>query len=218
MKVSEVLLNGALGATALCAVATSLLVVDRVLELGLLQRSPEVVAEHVADWREYGKAGHRVGAQDATVSLVVFADYQCPYCAVLHEVVKEILARHSSDVAAVFRHFPLKEETKEAALAAECAGAQGRFLAYHELLYSKRDSIGRLSWRSFGEQAGVPDLERLEACLATGEAEMRVKEDVDAARRLGGRGTPLILLNDRLLHGAPPALENLVEQALAQVR
>jgi protein-disulfide isomerase len=215
MKTYEVLLNAALAAAALCAVGTSALVVDREFGLGILRPVADgTVVEEVADWRSYGAAGHQIGPTDAPVSVVVFADYQCPYCEVLHTTLGDMLAEDPTSVRVVLRHFPLRVSSREAALAAECADAQGRFIEYHNMLYAVRDSIGHIPWRSLAERVGVADPNRLEKCVADRHYDTQVTEDREAALRLGGRGTPMMLVNSKLVYGSLP--QEVLEEVIAQ--
>ncbi len=216
MRLRGRVLDGMLGATGLLALGTSFLVIDRELDLGVLDGLRQPAFPSITDWESLAKTGYRVGPRNAAVSIVVFSDYQCAFCEVLDRTLRTILERHPADVQVIHRHFPLRVASKEAAMAAECAGAQGQFLAFHRLLFSKRDSLGVLPWRAFGEQASVPDLGGLESCVETGAFADRLQADWEAARRLGGRGTPLLLVNEKLLHGAPPktVLEELVQEAL----
>ncbi len=74
------------------------------------------------------------GPGDAWVTIVEFADFECPYCRVEEPVLQAITAAYGSDVRVVFKHFPLgfHPDAWPAAIAAECARAQGRFWEMHD--------------------------------------------------------------------------------------
>ena len=77
------------------------------------------------------------GPADAWVTIVEFADFQCPFCAREAPVLEDALAPYGADVRLVFKHFPLASihpYAQHAALAAECAGEQGMFWQMHDLL------------------------------------------------------------------------------------
>lgn len=109
-------------------------------------------------WRDLTSAGIWLGSRDAPVVIVEFADFQCPFCAVAARSLRELRSR-VDEVAILYRHFPLDAihpHATDAAIAAECAAAQGMFEAYHDLLFAEQRAIGSIEWTDFGERAGVP--------------------------------------------------------------
>lgn len=183
-------------------------------------RRPDAPSEppEVRDWRRYTTTGQVMGNQGATVRVVEFADFQCPYCARLRSRL-ERLRRDSDDrVAVVFRHFPLENHphAQPAAIASECAARDGRFEAFHDLLFENQDSIGKKSWARFAMEAGVADTVAFNRCRQSPEAEQRVSEDARAAEELRLSGTPTLLIAGHMLVGMPKEgeLEQLVRNAL----
>src|SRR5690242_1494149 len=88
---------------------------------------------------------HTIGPEDATVVLVEYGDYQCPYCGAASPVVKDLLAELGDRVRFVFRNFPLAEmhpEAVDAAFVAEFAASHGKFWEAHDLLYENQDRLG----------------------------------------------------------------------------
>src|ERR1700746_1037385 len=91
-----------------------------------------------------GKSGtelvHIRGNPDAPVTLEEFGDFQCPPCGTFAGFVEELLKEYDSRLRVVFRNFPLAphEHAREAALAAEAAGMQGRFWEMHDVLYREQ--------------------------------------------------------------------------------
>jgi protein-disulfide isomerase len=154
---------------------------------------------------------------------VAFLDYQCPFCAQANRDLESLAAAYPAEVALVFRHLPLVKihpSAKEAALAAECAAMQGRFRAFHTLLYSSQDSIGVESWVSLAESAQVADLRRFDGCVTTGEARASLTRDSLAAKDLDVPGTPTLLINNLLILGYPGerALQEMVHDKLKEFR
>lgn len=135
-----------------------------------------------------------------------FSDFQCPFCARVQPELKRVLEKYPEDVAIVYRHFPLESihpQAFAASEASECAGEQGRFAAYHDLLYARQDEIGTRSWSDFARAAGVSDLPRFETCMAERRYREVVARDLRAAEELGLDGTPAFIINGRLIGGAP---------------
>lgn len=181
------------------------------------QQGPPV--ETVAAWREIAAEGRRVGPADAAVTVVEFADYQCTYCAQLQDPLERLQARHPGTVALVYRHFPIQsihEHAFSAAAAAECAGDQGRFEAAHRVLYQGQRQLGTTGWDVFAREAGVPDLDAFRACMTSRPVLDRIDRDVAAGETLNLRGTPALLVNDKLYYGraTDEDLDALVQAAL----
>jgi protein-disulfide isomerase len=117
----------------------------------------------------------------------------------------------------VYRHFPLPGHryAMDAARASECAGAQGRFEAFHDALFARQPEIGIVPWSRLAQESGVPDLPRFEACLRDGGEVASIARDRAMAQRLEVNSTPTLLVNGARIEGARPlaALEGYVERA-----
>jgi protein-disulfide isomerase len=191
------------GVLAVCAVIVTALVVRR--EFFAPQPAASVPYTRVSAWRAFGEGGHRMGPEHAPVRIVVFSDFQCAACRVLAAHLKTIRAEDAG-VEVVYRHAPLDRhrEAIPAARASDCAGAQGRFEAYHDALFAAQDSIGTTRWDAFARRAAVPDLAAFNRCISTSAADAPLARDTLAAQKLNVTGTPTYLLNDLRFAGAPP--------------
>jgi protein-disulfide isomerase len=205
----------------LAAVAVAGVLAHR--ELGGAGAAPAAAAfTHVAAEPHLLEAGGRVlGPAGARVKIVEFSDFQCPFCARVQADLARVREAYPDDVAIVYRHFPLDAlhpHARSAGLAAECAGDQERFEAYHDALYADQRAIGARSWRAFAEAAGVPDLPRFESCVAEGRFLERVEEDVRVGRSAGVSATPTFVVGGRMFSGTLPPDEwlRLVARALAE--
>ncbi len=100
---------------------------------------------------EFGDRGHVTGPADAPVTIVVFSDYQCPYCALLAAVLKQIRLTHPADVRLIFVNTPLANRDKDALAtqAVEAADLQGKFWEMHDLLFEKQAEWSTLSPTAF---------------------------------------------------------------------
>lgn len=215
VKVMDVLL----GALVLCALVITGLVVRREVA-GSGQHGGKALTR-VDAWSRYATSGQRLGPADARVTIVEFSDFQCPSCKKLAGQLEHIRKQYPRDVAVVYRHYPLDPihpHARQAALASECAAAQGRFEAFHDILFGFQDEIGSRAWLEFAGSAGVQDLDGFEQCLAEGMYAERVEADMAAARELEIGGTPLVLINSLKFHGTPPLaeLQEMVDAALAR--
>lgn len=181
--------------------------------------SPAEEVTWVEDWEALAARGSLLGSHEATVRLVEFSDFQCPFCAEVRLKLEELQQEYAEKVAIVYRHLPLESvhpHALAAALAAECAGAQGRFKAYHDALFERQDSIGVRGWERYAEDANVPDPFAFNRCVAERRFEDRVREDVADARRAGVKGTPTFIVNGRMISGvsATDVLSSWIDAAL----
>jgi protein-disulfide isomerase len=174
----------------------------------------------VEAWHAYASVGHRLGGDSATVTILTFGDYQCSACRYFHRTVSGLLARRDGQVAVVHRHFPLRRHplAQTAARAVECASEQGRFDAYHETLYTDSAwlGLGSKALEDYARATDVRDMPRFTTCLYSREPVAAIERDIRAAEALGITGTPLIMINGRLIRGVPDSaeLEGLIHRAL----
>lgn len=213
--------DAATGVLAVCAVIVTGLLIHREFAPPAA-RAAEPLVRSVRKWRPIAAGGHRVGRVDASVTIVEFADFQCPFCRESARQVGALVDSLHGSVARVYRHFPLTSlhpHAMMAAVAAECAAEQGKFDAYHDKLFASQDSIGKRSWTAFAVDAGLLDTAAFEACTRDSATVMpRIQADMKAGADLGVTGTPVLLVNDQLFSGAPTAeqLRDLVDRALKE--
>ena len=156
----------------------------------------------VDDWARVSAAGHRIGPHDAPVTIVEFSDFECPFCArFATETFPALQARFPGQVALLYRHWPLPNHRMAypAARAAECAAAQDRFQALHDVLFAQRESLQERPLADFARDAGVPDLPSFERCIEETGSVAAIERDIAEARRIGGRGTPTLVINGMLM-------------------
>ncbi|MGE0481132.1 MAG: DsbA family protein [Phycisphaerae bacterium] len=154
---------------------------------------------------------HVLGAANAPLVVVEYGDFECPVCGrFFDETYPTIKSEYvdSGRVRWVFRHFPLRTlhpRAQAAAEAAECAGTQEAFFAFHDLLFANQDDLSDAALRSLAAEAGL-DLAAFDACVAAGRA-TRVQSDVDAGVSAGVTGTPSFLIDGQLVPGFQSAAQ-----------
>jgi protein-disulfide isomerase len=196
-------------ATALmvcCAIAITAAVVRREFFAPPAAASqPDLTPRPVENWAELSSAGLWMDSAGAPVTIVEFSDFQCPFCATFSETLRRVRAKHPGRVAVLYRHYPIDQlhpHARAAGLAAECAGAQGVFEAYHDRLFAQQDSIGTKAWEAFAAEAGVPDAAEFTRCVREGRLAANVERDFALAEATGIRLTPTVIINGTLVPGA----------------
>lgn len=168
----------------------------------------------------------RLGDTNTKVEIVVFADFQCPYCgkfqqAVYPEIKKDYI--DTGKASLVYQDFTfLGEESDISAQAAKCAGEQGKFWEYHDYLFShqKGENQGAFSLKNQKTFAKTLKLKTADfnACLDSGKFASAVESETAAGRDIGVTGTPTILVNGKIYVGALPyaTFKQAIEEALAK--
>jgi len=187
-----------------CAVTMTLLAARHEFQPAAPTVQRHVPVSVQSDWRYYTQPGHVLGATNAPVTIVEFADFECPYCR-RFETYAESLRALGKDFKVIYRHYPLHVHRFAllAARASECASAQDRFEPMHKLLYRNADSLGLAPWWWFASQAGVRDSSRFAKCLRNTANATAVAADTAAAARLGATGTPTLLIGSTRIDGLP---------------
>jgi protein-disulfide isomerase len=152
------------------------------------------------------------------VTVVEFADFQCPYCRNVQPALQQVLAAYPDDVRLVFRHYPLPfhERARPAARAAACAFAQGRFWEMAARVWAS--TLDDVALAADAADAGVEDLEAWTACLGAPATEAAIDADVALGDSAGVPGTPTFFVNGEALVGAAPyaTFRDAVEAAKAR--
>ncbi|MBV1860226.1 MAG: thioredoxin domain-containing protein, partial [Nannocystaceae bacterium] len=169
-----------------------------------------------------GKNAHTRGRDDALVTIVMFADFECEHCRSVAGVVDEILAEHGSDVRLVFRNLPLENIhpwARPAARASLAAGQQDKFWEMHAALFERGDRLSTDTIEAAAKQAGL-DMTRYRTELAGVDIDRRLQRDIDAAGKFGVRGTPAFFINGRYLGGrqSASAFETLISEELERAK
>ena len=162
------------------------------------------------------------GDPKAPVTIVEFSDFQCPFCQRVQPTLLELLARYPGKVRIAYRDYPLAQihqRARKAAEASRCAGEQGKFWQYHDLLYA---DTSKLADADLSAHAKALDLDeaRFAACLESGRYGAAVDADQKLGVNAGVNGTPAFLVNGVILEGAQPfsAFEKVIESELAALK
>lgn len=167
-----------------------------------------------------------VGAEDAPVVVVEYADFQCPYCEQFAAGAGRQLKEDYVDQGQVrfaFRHLAfIGDESTWAAEASECANEQGRFWDYHDKVFDQQagenqGAFSKENLKRFAAELGL-DTEQFDQCLDSGEYRSKVRQEVGEAQRRRINSTPSVLVNGQLIQNGSnyQVLQAAVEAALRQ--
>jgi protein-disulfide isomerase len=158
------------------------------------------------------------GNPKARVMIVEFSDFQCPYCGQAVAILKNVLTKHQDSVALAFRDMPMTQIHPQALMAAEaarCAGEQGKFWEYHDLLFGDPN---RLDHKGLMEKAkGLKlDEKQFDSCLTNEKYKPQIEQDSQEGMRAGVSGTPGFFINGIFLSGAQPeaTFESTIQEQL----
>ncbi len=159
-----------------------------------------------------------VGPAAATVTLVEFADYQCPYCRQEEPTLKKLREEFKDKVKYSYRDFPLPmhQYARKAAEASRCAGEQGKYWPYHDRLFSTSDQdLGVSGLKATARQINL-DGDKFDKCLDSGSESAAVEKDFDQGKDLGISGTPTMYINGYAISGAASfdVLRELIQEQL----
>lgn len=166
----------------------------------------------------------RLGSMDAKVNLIEFSDFQCSYCKTFQiNTIQRILKDYGDKVLFVYKHLPLgfHQQALNAALASECANAQGRFEAYSQKLFSAQDdwgkSEGTQKFKAYAAQLGLKTVE-FNQCLDSKKYQEKIDNDVKTANEFGISGTPALFINNQLKSGAVnyDEIKKVIDEELAK--
>ena len=145
------------------------------------------------------------GPKDAPVQLILFSDFQCPFCSRVETTLKQVKDRYGDKIAIYFRDYPLPfhQYAAKAAEAAACAGKMGKYWEYHDALFANQQALDVPSLKKTAETLGL-DGNAFGQCLDSGEMKAKVDKDQQAGQGYGVSGTPASFINGRLVPGAQP--------------
>ncbi len=185
-----------------------------------------IVGGQVAGAKVEVSTGHLPvkGKEDAKVTIIEFADFQCPFCEKFFnstgsQIIKDYVETGKAKFA--FRHYAfLGQESTWAAEAAECANEQDKFWEYHDYLYNHQGqensgAFAKDKLEGFAAAIGL-NTDQFKTCLETEKYAQKVRDDMSDGQKAGVNGTPATFVNGQLISGAQPfsAFQTAIEAAL----
>lgn len=159
-----------------------------------------------------------IGAEKPVVTIEEFADYECPFCRLAHEKLRELVRQNKGKVRLIHRHFPLDQSCNSMvkrpfhqkacllAQAAECAGKQKQFWPMNDLLYQTHKKLDKQRIIDWSFYMGL-DRKAFQACLDQNATNAHIQNDIEAGQRYKLRGTPAFRMNGKLYTSMIPPKE-----------
>jgi protein-disulfide isomerase len=166
---------------------------------------------------------HADGPATARVTLVEYADFECPSCGAVQGTLEEVRRAFGPNLRFVFRHFPLRNSHPHAlaaAKAAEAADAQGKFWPMYQRLFQHQAQLTDADLLHHARKLGL-DLERFQRDLTSRTAEVRIREDLAGGAQSGVKGTPTFFIDGERYtgpHERRAFIDALARAALAAAR
>lgn len=171
---------------------------------------------HPDEWRRFSlsfkrppaiRADDHVRGPASAITVIEYGDFECPFCAGMHEVMRELAA--SGDVRWVYRHYPITAihaHALPAAEAAECAGEQGSFWSYADSLSARHDEMAETDFVALAGTMGL-DPHRFDDCMRMARHRPKVLRQVEEARAISVEATPTFFVGSERYEGFASAVE-----------
>jgi predicted DsbA family dithiol-disulfide isomerase len=160
------------------------------------------------------------GPANAPITIVEFADFECPHCGAMFPVLKAIEKNYAEKVRVVYRQFPLTHihpNAQKASEASLCANAQQRFWEFHESLFTNQRELSVAALKKRAADLKL-DTAAFNQCLDTGAQAKAVAQDFEDGDKAGVGGPPTLFINGRLYSGTDYAeVRDIIEDELKRI-
>jgi protein-disulfide isomerase len=147
------------------------------------------------------------GGENAKVTMVIFSDFQCPFCGRAAATESAIRKKYGNKIKVAFKHFPLPmhKDAVPASEASMCVYEQGhdKFWKFHDIAFAAQDKLDPENLAKVAKQSGA-DEKKFKECFDAHKYADFVKKDQAYGEKLGVRSTPTFFINGQLLSGALP--------------
>jgi len=159
------------------------------------------------------------GSESAEITIVEWADFQCPFCVRVNPTLEQIGKEYGDKVRFVFKHLPLSMHSKARAAhqSAEAAHRQGKFWEMHDRIFASPKDLSPETYLRYAGEIGL-DIDEYNSDLVSSSVRKVVDDDLATARELGVSGTPSFFINGRFLSGAQPygSFARVIDEELAK--
>lgn len=189
----------------------------RFLTLSVLSLSLAACVDTTGLSAESSRPVHPATSENAVVTVVEYADLQCPACKAAHSLlVDPLVEKYGTQIRYEYRHFPLMSIHRyamDAAQASECAADQGKFWEFVDMAFENQDSLGPQALDQWGQELGL-DADLYGRCRKSGIKRDLVQASYDEGREMGVSGTPTFFVNGQRVESTIEALSAAVDAGL----
>ena len=185
-----------------------------------------VASDETISGKGLAKSVHIRGNPEAPLTLEEFGDFECPSCKNVATFLDKVVKEYQPSVRIIFRNFPLAmhQHSRDAALAAEAAGLQGRFWEMHDMLFREQAvwrsaSDAGMLFNSYAETLGL-DLNQFRKDLKSDKVRQRIESDRARASERGVKVTPTVFIDKHQVgtnEGTPEKMNRLIDEVVKGV-
>lgn len=148
------------------------------------------------------------GNQNASITIVEFSDYECPYCQRFYKTTYQQIKKEYIDTGKanlIFKSFPLNihKNSEKAAEAALCAGEQGKYYEMYNMLFENGAEGGITQFKEYAKKLDL-NKNAFNTCLDSGIMQKTIQKSIAQGKKLGVTGTPTFFINGQMILGAQP--------------
>ena len=159
------------------------------------------------------------GSKNAPLQVVIFSDFQCPFCKRVEPTLTQMEKEYGSKVHMAWKNYPLPfhQNAEPAAEAAMAANAQGKFWQMHDKLFENNTALDRPSLEKYAQELGL-DMAKFKADLDAQKYKDQIAADTKEGQAVGVNGTPAVFINGRKINGAYPweTFKKIADEELAK--
>lgn len=147
-----------------------------------------------------------LGTTEPALTIVEFADFECPFSREEFSVVREMAQKYKDRVRFIYRDYPLEDvhpHARRASIAGECAAMQGKFWQVHDKIYQSADALSDSNLMRYAQEAGL-NMALFSSCFMSGASNKNIDGDIADGAALGVAGTPTFFINGTKVEGAIP--------------
>lgn len=145
----------------------------------------------------------KIGDNNAKIIIVEFSDFKCKYCGEQEKMIKNIIKEYKNDIKLIWKDFPESNKNSESwksAVAARCAGEQGKFWEYHDLLFENIENLNSELYINLAKTLEIK-INIFEECLMNEKVHKMIISNIAEANFLGINGIPFLYMNDQEIFG-----------------
>lgn len=198
-----------LGLILIILVASTFYVFNKIKEIKLEQTQGYLNEQKQAYLKAINGDGtnYTLGSANPKISIVEFSDFACPFCAESAPGIRAVSERYKNQIKIIFRDYPLHDNSIDLALAARCAGEQGKFWEFHDYLFTNQNKLtdtgeALQTKLSAAAQEQKINVEQFTTCLTDKKYLQDINTDFQDGETLQVQGTPTWFVNNYRVTGA----------------